>query len=108
MGTILEWPKSDRDNRQKRELSTGRCSDSVSSRRHFRKVIGYQEQVFSFTRGGNRVRLAPVQQVQIRHRIIVIRSQRNRVFHGFDSLINHCPVVANIFFASLGRQRLST
>ena len=58
----------------------------------------------SLTFVGNRIRLTPVEQTQIRHCIIIICAQLYRVFQRLDPLSDHSAILLPVLFTKASRE----
>src|SRR3984893_2689068 len=70
------------------------------------KVVRRLEDLFSLRLTRHNVRFASVQQVQIRHRIVVVRSQLDRAVHAINTFLNRCSILLLIRWSQLWRKRV--
>src|SRR5260370_33839590 len=71
------------------------------------QVVGHFDQLFPFTLVRHRVCLAAIQQIQVGHRIVVLRSQFDRVPQSVNSFISDWAVLSRVLFAALSREWVS-
>ena|SRR5436309_13779311 len=71
------------------------------------QVVGHLRQLVAFRCVSNSVCLPPVEQIQISHRVVVLRPQFEGAFQRLDALVDLSPVFARIFFPQIrGKRRI--
>jgi len=69
------------------------------------KIVGNLQELFSFRLSWDSVGLPAVQQIQIGHRIIVVRAQLQSLLQAFNAFVDERSVFVSVFFAQdVGRR----